>query len=514
MANFDASSYFAKKNASKADNVAAASSDKKQRLAQNQNGLLGKDVAPRGAIASSVGIGAGQVGELVGTGYGLMFGDMDNALRTGSQAWTEDFQERKPQQLQDRESRVDDTINNFVEKHKGGVTPEFVDEALGTLKAYSKDPTLVGHLAIEEAPSILAQGGTSALMKKAGMDRAISMVSGQAAGGAEHGADTAGGVYDRLMDGSIPQSEWEANPAYQRNMQAGMTDQKAKHELALDQARAAFWKSGITGVLTEFVPGGRALQKSMLGEKFGKSVFSGAAEAAGGQVLQETIQEGTGQYIANREVKEVKRDQNLQEGVGRGAVTGGLAGGTLGAPFGAIAGRQKGKQADRKAKSEEAAEFMAAAETGYETGDVGVLKDRNNPNYNPAIAIAVHQARQQDKPLTPEEKTQERNNAQHIREDAQVAVNQAQEEADSATGWLGKKKANLALKTAQETLKSVDESLAEWDNASTKKQEVKDAGVAAANALVTSVEEDIPAEVVSEEVDKILASLDEDEDLC
>lgn len=512
MANFDADSYFSKRNASKEDSVAQASLDKKARLnSLDKPNVLGPKTAPNGAWASTIGIGAAQIGEIAGTGYGLATGNMQNPLRVASQEWGDTLQERKPQGLINREDALQERIDTSVANNQGGLFPEWVDEAAATLGSYSKDPGLILHTAVEETPSILAQGGTSGVLKKLGLNRIASMLAGNVAGGAEHGVDTAGGVYDRLMDGQIPQAEWDANADYQRLRSEGKTDQESKHVLALDLARSTAMSSGFAGIATELVPGGTRLQKSILGDKFGEGLIKGAAKTAGGQFLQESIQEGTGQYLANRAVKEVKRDQNVQEGVGQGAATGGLAGGTIAAPFGAFAGRQQKTIRENTERLQQTTDFMESAENGYETGDVGELNNPESANFNPTVAVAVLDARQEDKSTSQEEREAERKKAQDIRDQAQQRLEAAQKTAapgDRKLSWLEKRNSKAAIEKAQEQLDGVDEALEKWDSGSKEKQKVRDAGV---KAVDTISDPNAPSEIVSESVDEILAAVAVDE---
>lgn len=356
-----------------------------------------KQIAMAGPVAS-FGRGAGGLVEGAGTLAGLATGDMENELRELGKNTRTFYEARKPLDLvmaeQDRSAEIaeeDSTLGQFVTA---------IEETLD-------NPTLAGNLVAEQIPNLIPGGivgrGVGVAGKAAGLaDKLVTQGARAAAlstAAAQQGADIAGGTYDELM--ALPQDVWDQDAEYQA-LAALTGPEKAKHAIALSQARKAGGASGVTSLASQLVPGGTVLEDALAGTtKVSMGLAAGVVKGVLGEATQEAIEEGSGAVASNVAIQAVDPSQETLEGVGEAAGLGAVGGALLGGPVGGAQGAANSARNILKEGAKAQAERQLhddALSRAQESGDISELMNPENPVYSPITAATVlaDRARKED----------------------------------------------------------------------------------------------------------------------
>lgn len=229
---------------------------------------------------------------------------------------------------------------------RGLLFPTFAESAASLVG------TGFGGLATRGAVGLAARGAGKELSQKA-LERAAltgAIGTGATMQGADVGADTYAAV---MKDPKLPETR-----EYQELAAQGLDDAAIRQQLALNAARIAGAGAAAISVGTQFLPGGASIEKILAGQKLGRGLIGGALKGAAGEAVQESLEEGGGQFVSN-----IARpgEQPMLAGVGEAAGLGAIGGLGLGGGAGALAGAVEGAQ-DRavRAQEEQAAAIEAA----------------------------------------------------------------------------------------------------------------------------------------------------------
>lgn len=330
---------------------------------------------------------------------------------------------------------------------KLGEDASLSEQVQTTFSAAMDNPLMLASLASESLPDLFTGGAIGFLTKRA-TKTALKELGEKGATEAmeklasKNAADVAEGImilYNAGVEGGNSAQEafskvmsmdhnylMENSPEYRQLIESGMSEEEAKLERAAASGKVALVTSAlisggaskVTGAARVETSLGRAIPdgaKAVVDKtKVGKSLVR-ASVVAGGQVIEEGIQEGGAAFSTNLGVRATDESQNLKEGVGVQATLGALAGGTVGAGLsvpavvgGAVEDTTKligntetgkaVKKAVATAKDVEAALNDSAEETTEESS--GKPKEVNpnsfseysnpeSPHYNPLRAAAV-----------------------------------------------------------------------------------------------------------------------------
>ncbi|MDR3158604.1 MAG: hypothetical protein LBU11_06265 [Zoogloeaceae bacterium] len=290
--------------------------------------------------------GLAGLGGAAGDLYGLAAGNMDNWLSTSAK---------------NAQDHWEDAQSDYL-KGKKKERSQRMDEADGVLgkgwtaaKETLTDPSLAVDLLAENAAMLLPAGfaGRGArIAAEAGKLGQKAMRAGRAAkigqgaaigtGAGQQGMDVARGVYDANM--SMPDEEWDKNPVFSKVVaKYGGDREAAKHELSLSAARWTLPAAAAISVGTQFLPGGRTLERALVGGAAGKAGRFGIPGAVlkgmAGEGAQEALEEGGGQLAGNLISRGIANpNQDIWEGVGESAGLGFAGGALMGGPSGLVNG--------------------------------------------------------------------------------------------------------------------------------------------------------------------------------
>ena len=295
-------------------------------------------------LGAAFGIGSNQLLRMAGDLYGLAADDMDNAVSRQAAENIEYLQKRKSPELIEAER---------ARKKATDLEEDELSKALTFFRETAKNPLLAATASAESVPSLVGAGGAGAVTKVAagkllarkGVEKAAEQATkaGVAAavgtGAAMQGTSTAGEQYRTLVEllNKMPDEQAAQLPQIKRLMEEKEASlPEAKAALALDLARSTGILSGAASVATQMVPGGRAIEKTLVGGP-AKRVLSraaGAVKGAAGEALQEAAEEGSGTIIQNIMAEPVEPGREITKGLGES-----VAAATIGAaPLGAAAG--------------------------------------------------------------------------------------------------------------------------------------------------------------------------------
>jgi hypothetical protein len=352
------------------------------------------------ALVASYGVGSNQLVEGVGTLYGLITGDMDNAVRQQGASGKEFWQQRKPLELQVKEKRRREAVD-FAE----GEFDKFTTAAGNTLR----DPTLLANFVTEQVPSLVAGGaagravGGASSAAGATAATASKVAGGTALGTASalQGADVASGVYEDLVD--LPDKVWDKLAEY-HEFRKELGDRGAKEQIALNRARIAGTVSGGVSLATQRLPFADATELLFTGipKKVSGTILERTAKAGLGEGFQEVLEETGGQAIGNVAKATVDPSQTISEGLGESAGLALVGGGTLGG----IAGAASPNPVKVKERADNQAKKLAFA-TAVRSGDIAALTDPKQPKtYSPGLAAHALSRRIKETNISEEEKAQ------------------------------------------------------------------------------------------------------------
>ena len=296
-------------------------------------------------VALSFGVGANQLLKMAGDAYGLTTGDMDNVVSKQAQENIEYIQRGKSEKLKAAEAR---------RKQATDAEEDTLNKAFTYVRETFTDPRLFLSSTAESAPSMVGAGGigagarvaTGKLLASKGAETAAKVGVGTAvgAGAGMQGVSTGADQYQQVVDTlqSMPEEQALQIPQIARLIEErGATLEEAKTALALDLARSTGLLSAAASVATQMVPGGRTIEKTLVGGAGRKGAgmalakrAAGAAVGAAGEGVQEAAEEGSGQFVSNVLARAVEPERELTQGVGE-AMGAGFAGA---APLGAAAG--------------------------------------------------------------------------------------------------------------------------------------------------------------------------------
>lgn len=386
-----------------------------------------KEIEIAGPLAS-FGVGANRLLETAGTLTGLATGDMDNFAREQGHSGAEYFEDRKPLDLRMQEANRSRAIAT-----QDGEFGKFTTAIAETVTS----PGLLTNLLAEQIPNFIPGGvvgrGAGIAAKALGAGNVAGKVATGAAvgtGALQQGADVAGGTYDELM--ALPDMVWDNHSEYQKLRQV-FGDTEAKEAISRDQAGKALAGASAASMVSQFLPGGKSIEKLLAGgTKAAGSVVKGAVKGALGEAGQEAIEEGSGVLIGNKSKQAVDPDQELTTGLGEAAGLGAVGGGVMGGPAGAAGGVVKHRL--KKADPENTPESSALVEDAMNTGDVsGLVDPKNEKTYNPTKAAAVLGIRTINSELSEAEVADANKQLVELDKAQEVRVAAALEERNAAT---------------------------------------------------------------------------------
>lgn len=324
-------------------------------------GDAGKDLVAAFGKGSNALVGG------VGGIYGLVTGDMDNPLIQATNDNREFYGDMESEGIQHRRHQLKDAIAG-----RDGSVGKGWEAFKGTIT----DPALLSSFAAEQVPMFAGMGlagrGLAAGVGMAGRSAAAGPAAQKAlqaaqskagvagaigTGAALQGSDVGTGAYERLLEQN-PEL-WAVHEDYVSKLQSGLTEEQAKHEIALKLSRQAGLESATVSALVNLLPGAQSIERALVGAKGSATgIVRGAATGMVGEGAAEGIEEGYGQFVGNRKVHGVNPEQQLSEGVG--AATGqGAVGMVFGGVGGAVQGAKYSKQQPKS--SEQDGEMFGAA---------------------------------------------------------------------------------------------------------------------------------------------------------
>jgi len=349
-------------------------------------GVLDGDEEKRstGEAFKDVGLGLAQgaagLVKSAGDAYGLVTGDMDNTVSKTAGGWQESLDKEKSAGFQARAARRKENIDaqdSTLGKAWTAVKDTVTDPALALDTVATNVSTLIpGALAGRAvAAARMAQAARVGLTGEAAAAAATQAgKAGTAAalgtGAAQQATDVSAQAYEdnTKKDEAI----WDANPEFQAALAANGGDRaKAKHDLSLDAARAAFLPAAGISLAANAVPGGAMLEKALVGGAAREVAKEGAklavpkaiAKTALGEATGEAIEEGGGQYAANVAAQQyIDPNQDLMNGVGENAGLGAAGGLLMGAAGGAFHGHRPAPGSQQEQQNALDAANQAAAD--------------------------------------------------------------------------------------------------------------------------------------------------------
>lgn len=292
--------------------------------------------------------GVGSVVKGVGTIGGLATGNMDNSVTRLGDSVQEHWQGRQSDALKfDKAQRSDaiDAADGIVGKAGTAIretitNPALLVDTVAETAASMIPAGIIGKAgAVVSGTRALSQGATAAQAATRAVK--VGTAAGIGTGAVQAGADVAGGTYDDSM--ASDDAALASNPEYVARVAAGESPEAVKHALALSASRTAFAAAVPLSVATQFIPGGSTIERAVAGAAAKAGTRSGlaargvnAVKGVVGEGLQETLEEGGGQFVGNlAQQAYVDPNTDLAEGVGESAGLGFVGGAGLGGVAGA-----------------------------------------------------------------------------------------------------------------------------------------------------------------------------------
>lgn len=182
-----------------------------------------------------------------------------------------------------------------------------------------KDPGLLTNFLAEQAPQLIPSLGAARLVAPlAGTTAAVRAAVGT--GAVQQGADIAAGTYEQVYKELIKQGVSETEAAGQ----------------ALGLARLN--GVGATGlsILSQRLPGARALEEAFAGKPGQLGRILGGAKAAAGESVSEVVEETPARFLQNLAMAQVAPETSLTAGLGETAAMAALGGAGLGGGVGLL----------------------------------------------------------------------------------------------------------------------------------------------------------------------------------
>jgi hypothetical protein len=311
---------------------------------------VAKDI-PAAAIS-----GLGSLAQLPGQLYGLTTGD----FKTGALQLGKDIQqygeEMKSAGLKAREEARQQKI---AEAEKTGQLSAFGTAISETLK----DPALLTSFGLEQIPQLLIPAGAAGavgrgVLKAGTAGLAEKGLTGAAAAAAEKeilNAAIAKGASAAVGAGSVQQGADIGAGAYEdlyRYLkEKGYTDEQAAAE-SINKARAAGAAGAVISLLAQRLPGAKALERALAGERTGAGRILGAGIGAVKETPGEILEETGGKFAQNVAQRAVDPTQSLTAGLGQTAGMAAVGGIGMGGIGGALGG---GRRAEAPSEQEQPA---------------------------------------------------------------------------------------------------------------------------------------------------------------
>ena len=182
-----------------------------------------------------------------------------------------------------------------------------------------RDPALLTSFLAEQAPQLLPSLGAARLVAPlAGTTAAVRAAVGT--GAVQQGADIAAGTYEQV---------------YKELIKKGVSETEAAGQ-ALGLARLN--GVGATGlsILSQRLPGARALEEAFAGKKGELGRILGGAKAAAGEAVSEVAEETPAKFLQNLAMAQVAPETSLTAGLGETAAMAALGGAGLGGAAGLL----------------------------------------------------------------------------------------------------------------------------------------------------------------------------------
>lgn len=299
--------------------------------------------------------GLGSLAQLPGQLYGLTTGDFDTAALKAGTSLQQYGEEMKSSGLKAREEARQQKI---AEAEKSGQLSAFGTALAETLK----DPALITSFAYEQIPQLLLPAGAAGAIGKGVLKTGMAGLAekgltGAAAAAAEKeianaaiakGASAAVGTGAVQQGADIGASAYEDLYKYLKDK--GYSDEQAAAE-AINKARAAGAAGAVISLLAQRLPGAKALERALAGERTGAGRILGAGIGAVKETPGEILEETGGKFAQNVAQRAVDPNQSLTAGLGQTAGMAAVGGIGMGGVGGALGG---GRRAEAPVEQEPA----------------------------------------------------------------------------------------------------------------------------------------------------------------
>ena len=321
--------------------------------------------AKRGLAALGEGLQfAGRAAPVVG-GVASLLG-IAPAIKESSEAVEKESRENLPKGLIERERERQRLA--AAAGAKSGEYSRILPEAGAYIKQTATDPALLLSFLAEQAPALGVQAGIAQLVKRGATARGVR--EGMSREAAEQAAikpattaALASGV--GLQTASVG-SETEQE-AYKLLLAQGVPpDEAAARALAYGRQGAA--GAGAISLASQFLPGGRSLERALAGQTSKLGMLGGAIRGGIAGVPSETVEEGGGAAFKNLTLQPIDPTRSLMDGVGEAVGAAAVGSLTMGGAAGALTARgaptRQGAEADiaryQQIQQERAAQDVAA----------------------------------------------------------------------------------------------------------------------------------------------------------
>ena len=360
---------------------------------------------------SDFGIGSGNLVSGIGTLYGLASGNMDNAISQFGEETTRFYEDL---QTEDQKRRQ----REFQQYVDGGA--DELDKAGRAIVGTITDPSLTFSFLTQQIAPLVASGGAGLAVRGATGAVRAGQAAGILSGAGLNAGDIAGGMYSDVMQ--LPEDVLQRNDAY-RVRSAEIGPEEARKELALEGARNTALAVGALSTVTAGVLPS-TIEKTLVGGVADNTTRIGnLTRGFVSEALQEAVEEGGGQAIANLNIQPLDPSRSLTEGVGQAAAQGGLLGGLMGGAVGGLSPTNRIAEAAERGANQARAEggdaLDQSARAAQEAAQVSTVDTINTPTGQTTIEMqgnqsdvdalrerfGINQGRVEPVILTPEETT-------------------------------------------------------------------------------------------------------------
>jgi len=281
-------------------------------------------------LLASFGIGANSLVSTIGSGYGLITGETDNALTRLGESGQDYWKQYKTPELAQKQ----EALQQYIDQGNG-----FWEQLGRSVWGTVSDGDLLANFLVEQVPMTAATGGVGrgvgAAAGALGYGATTATTAGTAAaigsGAALQGSDIGASLTKELLN--MPDKVWDTNEDF-LTLADEIGRDAAKNQMALDAGRmAGSMAAGISAVSAGVIPS--SLEKTIVGGATG-SFFQRGAKGAAGEAIQEGVEEGGGQLVSNIVAQSFDQDRSLTQGLGQAIGQGGLLGGLLGGTTAAL----------------------------------------------------------------------------------------------------------------------------------------------------------------------------------